>query len=225
MDISIGDTGRTLHLPDTWEQLNTLPEDAPGTVAVGYRLAGSNGVVTLAPLDSQMMPVDREEVVTGIRPSLKEFHAGLVEADAGETPAGDIVVYTVVKTLPPEEGEGRDGEGNPADHGMQYNLTVHLAVETGEYLEPWQIQGFFTETGTTGVRDAVVMELERRKGTVSIGDDGLVGWFVDPYDPALTPADGYLLANLSEDREYDDRFPEHPLSQARAFLGAVIAVD
>ncbi|HCT13453.1 MAG TPA: hypothetical protein DIW82_01300 [Corynebacterium nuruki] len=220
MDIPLGQTGRTLHLPDDWEILNTLPEDAPGTVAVGYQLAGSNAVVTIAPLTSQMMPVDRDEVVAGIRPSLREFHAGLVEADAGETPAGDVIVYTIVKTLPPDEG---DGSGTGA--GMQYNLTLHLAVDNGEYLEPWQIQGFFTETGVTGLRDAAVMDLKRREGAIEITDGGLVGWFVDPYDPSLTPADGYLLANLSEDREYDARFAEHPLSQARGLVTAVIGID
>lgn len=219
MDISIGDTGRTLHLPDSWELLQTLPEDAPGTVAVGYQLAGSTGMVTIAPLDSQMMPVDADAVITGIRPSLQEFHAGLVEADAGETPAGDLLVYTIVKTLPPEEGEGA------GEHGMQYNLTLHIAVENGEYLEPWQIQGFFTETGVMGLRDAAVMDLKRRAEEIRIGDDGLEGWFVDPYDPSLTPADGFLLANLSEGREYDARFPEHPLSCARVFLDTVIAID
>ncbi|MGO1526491.1 MAG: hypothetical protein ACTHXE_10705, partial [Corynebacterium variabile] len=108
---------------------------------------------------------------------------------------------------------------------MQYNLTLHVAVENGEYLEPWQLQGFFTETGTAGMRDAAVMDLKRRAGEISIGDDGLEGWFVDPYDPALTPDDGYLLATLAEDRAYDDRFPEHPLSQARLLLDALIAVE
>lgn len=218
MDITLGSTGRTLHLPSHWEELKTLPEDAPGTVAFGYQLAGSNAVVTLAPLDSQMMPVDRDAVIEGIRPNLKEFHAGLVEVDAGETPAGDLIVYTIVKTLPPAEGEG-------SGQGMQYNLTLHVAVENGEYLEPWQLQGFFTETGLTGVRDTAVMDRERRNGTISIGDNGLEGWFVDPYDPDLTPADGYLLANLSEDRVHDDRFPEHPLSQARLLVDALVAVE
>lgn len=218
MEITIGATGRTLHLPSHWESLDTLPEDAPGSVAFGYQLQGSSAVVTLAPLESQMMPVDRDEILTGIRPSLREFHAGLVEADAGETPAGDVVVYTIVKTLPPEEGEG-------AEHGMQYNLTLHFAVENGDYLEPWQLQGFFTETGVTGLRDAAVMDLMRRSGEISIGDDGLEGWFVDPYDPTLTPADGLLLANLSEDRAHDHRFPEHPLSQARLLLDALISVE
>ncbi|MFZ2561169.1 MAG: hypothetical protein ACTHXE_13405 [Corynebacterium variabile] len=217
MDITLGDTGRTLHLPSHWEVLNTLPEDAPGTVAFGYQLSGSNAVVTLAPLDSQMMPVDRDEVIAGIRPNLREFHAGLVEADAGETPVGDLIVYTVVKTLPPEDAE--------PGSGMQYNLTLHVAVENGEYLEPWQLQGFFTETGTPGMRDAAVMDLKRRSGEISIGDDGLEGWYADPYDPSLTPADGYLLATLAEDRAYDDRFAEHPLSQARLLLDALIAVE
>lgn len=218
MDIPVGETGRTLHLPTHWEGLDILPEDAPGTIAFGYQLAESSAVVTLAPLTSQMMPVDRDEVVAGIRPSLKEFHAGLVEVDAGETPAGDIVVYTIVKTPPPAQGEG-------SDDGMQYNLTLHFAVENGEYLEPWQLQGFFTETGLSGARDVVVFELVRRTREISVGDDGPGGWFVDPYDPGLTLDDGYVLANLSESRDYDDRFPKHPLSQARDMVDAVIALD
>lgn len=233
MDISIGGTDRTLHLADIWSPLDTLPEDPPGTVATGFRTRGCTAVVTVAPLDSQMMPVDRDEVVAGIRPSLMEFHAGLVEADAGETPAGDIVVYTLVKTLPPtgageageDPGEAPEEDAGNSRYGMQYNLTVHLAVDNGEYLEPWQIQGFFTETGVTGMRDAAVMDLSRRAGLIRIGDNGLEGWFVDPYDPTLTPADGYLLSNLGEAREYDDRFPDHPLSRAREFLDAVTALD
>lgn len=148
MDFSIGDTGRTLSLPEHWQELDTVQEDAPGTVAFGYRTPGSFAAVTLAPLDGQMMPVDRDAVVTGIAPSLEEADAELVDVDAGETPTEDLVVYTVVKTPPPSADE-LAAEGIAAEDAgdCQLNLTLHLAVENGEYLEPFMVQGFFTVTG------------------------------------------------------------------------------
>ncbi|MEY8567393.1 hypothetical protein [Corynebacterium sp.] len=137
MDIALGDSGRTLTLPAHWQELDTVPEDAPGTVAFGYRTQASFAAVTLAPLDGQMMPVDRDEVVRGIGPALQEAQAELVEVDAGETPSGDLLVYTVVRTPEPEEGEG-------AGEGDQLNLTLHVAVENGDYMAPFMVQGFFT---------------------------------------------------------------------------------
>ena len=135
MEISIGDTGRTLTLPEHWQGLDTVPEDAPGTVAFGYRTASSFAAVTLAPLDGQMMPVDRDDVISGIRPALEEADAELVDVDAGETPSGDLLVYTIVRTPEPAEGEG-------AGEGDQLNLTLHFALETGEYMAPYLVQGF-----------------------------------------------------------------------------------
>lgn len=137
MDIAIGDSGRTLSLPTHWQELDTVPEDAPGTVAFGYRTAESFAAVTLAPLDGQMMPVDRDDVIRGIQPALEEAQAELVDVDAGETPSGDLLVYTIVKTPEPEEGDGAGEE-------EQLNLTLHFAVENGDYMAPYMVQGFLT---------------------------------------------------------------------------------
>lgn len=139
MEISIGDTGRTFSVPGHWEQLDTLPDDVPGTVAFGYRTADSYAAVTLAPLDGQMMPVDRDEVIRGIRPALVEARAELVDVDAGETPHGDLLVYTIVKTPEPQGPEAGDAAGE----GDQHNLTLHIAVDNGDYLAPFAVQGFF----------------------------------------------------------------------------------
>lgn len=136
MDISIGDTGRTFSLPGHWQGLDTVPEDAPGTVAFGYRSPDSYAAVTLAPLDGQMMPVDRDEIIKGIRPALVEAGAELVDVDAGETPEGDLLVYTIVKTPEPDEGEG-------AGEGDQHNVTLHMAIDNGEYMAPFMVQGYF----------------------------------------------------------------------------------
>ena len=166
MEISIGDTGRTLSLPEHWHELDTVPEDAPGTVAFGYRTPGSFAAVTLAPLDGQMMPVDRGAVVTGITPSLEEADAELVEVDAGETQTGDLVVYTLVKTPPPPEDELEEGD---IAGECQFNLTLHLAVENGEYLEPFMVQGYFTVTGKGGgIAEAETEALDQARDLVTL---------------------------------------------------------
>lgn len=71
------------------------------------------------------------------------------------------------------------------------------------------------EHGTTGIRDTIVAELMMREGRIQIGPSGFVGWFADPYDPALRAAH---LRNLSDDERYDAMFPDHPLSRARRIL-------
>lgn len=155
LTFSIGDSGRSLELPSHWQSLETLPEDTPGTVAFGYRSAGSYAVVTLGPLDGQMMPVDRDEVVEGIQPALDEAGATLVEADAGETPGGDLAVYTIVETDAEDAEDAQDTEDTGdsedteagAEDGVQFSLTLNLAIDNGEYLQPFLVQGYFTSTG------------------------------------------------------------------------------
>lgn len=148
LTLSIGDTGRSLELPEHWESLETLPEDAPGTVAFGYRSAGSSAAVTLGPLDGQMMPVDRDEVVEGIQPALEEADATLVEVDAGETPAGDLAVYTIVQAEAEVEDDDDDDDHDEA--GVQYILTLNLAVDNGEFLQPFLVLGYFSSHGDDG---------------------------------------------------------------------------
>lgn len=148
--ISVGDTGKVINLPGHWEELDSLPDDIPGTVAFGYRSTGSYAVVTLGPLDGQMMPVDRDEVVDAIQPALAEaeVEAVLVEVDAGETPGGDLAVYTIVKTEPSaEEAEEVEDPDGVDVSGVQFNLTLNLAVENGDFLQPFLVQGYFTSTG------------------------------------------------------------------------------
>jgi hypothetical protein len=161
MDIAIGDSGRTLTLPAHWQELDTVPEDAPGTVAFGYRTAASFAAVTLAPLDGQMMPVDRDDVIRGIQPALQEAQAELVDVDAGETPSGDLLVYTIVETPEPEDGDG-------AGEGDQLNLTLHFAVDNGEYMAPYMVQGFFTgdrDEALDQARDLVTLVITAESAT------------------------------------------------------------
>jgi len=51
-----------------------------------------------------------------------------------------------------------------------------------------------------------------------IGANG-EGWVADPYDPTYMQG---ALMNLSEKEEYDEAFPNHPLSQARKIVKFLI---
>lgn len=45
-----------------------------------------------------------------------------------------------------------------------------------------------------------------------------LGWFKDPYDPDWKM--GFLM-NTSENRMFDDAFPEHPLSMLRSLVSFI----
>lgn len=75
------------------------------------------------------------------------------------------------------------------------------------------------ERGMTGVRDAIIFDVKLNSGEVKFeGERGPAGWMQDPYDPERTEG---LARNLADDEQYDERFPDHPLSRARRFLRAV----
>jgi hypothetical protein len=73
------------------------------------------------------------------------------------------------------------------------------------------------ETGMTGLRDAEVLDMMLQSGTVRLDEPAstLVGWMQDPYDPEFVAP---VMRNLSEDPQWDDRFPDHPLSRCRRIL-------
>lgn len=93
---------------------------------------------------------------------------------------------------------------------MQYTLTLHAPG--------LHVQGYFSEGAMTGQRDAVVLELLRRGGTVSVGTGGLEGWMRDPYSGSTV---GFLM-NRSEEPRYDEMFPGHPLTQCRIVVDAFV---
>jgi hypothetical protein len=77
----------------------------------------------------------------------------------------------------------------------------------------FHVNGQFVEAGMTGMRDTMVWELACRQGLVSISDDSK--WMFDSYDKTMHRP--YMM-NLSEKEEYDEMFPDHPLSQCRKFV-------
>jgi hypothetical protein len=66
------------------------------------------------------------------------------------------------------------------------------------------------EHGPTGLREAVILDKVIGKGLVDV--ETRSGWFFDPYDPDFNAP---ILSNLADSEEYDEHFPNHPLTRAR----------
>jgi hypothetical protein len=73
------------------------------------------------------------------------------------------------------------------------------------------------ERGTTGIRDTIVADQLMREGKIRLPDAAgrIINWLSDPYTPT---AEGPMTRNRSEVEEYDAKYPDHPLSRARAIL-------
>lgn len=178
-------------------RLKSLPDDPPGLRCYGIETEGTSVFVTVAPIDrARAMPFDNPKaVVDGIHNALADDQ-GIVEVANGTVGECGRYIYSIVKTA-----------GQPS--GVQYCLTLHVDVN-GELTA---VQGFFSERGVTGMRDAMVLEQCVRAGTISPPD--MKGWTFDPYDPSRRRG---LLMNLSEKAEYDQAFPTHPLSELRDII-------
>jgi hypothetical protein len=112
--------------------------------------------------------------------------------------------------------------------GMGYRYTGMLVVELSGY---WcHIAGVFGERGTTGVREACLTARLLEGGQIKIRKHpfyrrvftrsfGYVeGWFVDPYHAKYR---GIVLRSVTDNEEYDQQFPDHPLTRLRSTLKTV----
>jgi hypothetical protein len=100
-------------------------------------------------------------------------------------------------------------------HGMTYIGSLTFPFRNFSFV----LKAVCVEHGTTGMREAVVLErfLAERDERVESGgvDNALDGWQRDPFDPSYQAP---LMRNLAEDEQYDAQFPKHPLSRVRRFL-------
>ena len=76
------------------------------------------------------------------------------------------------------------------------------------------------ENQPTGTREAMVLEQLLKTGEITVDKaTGIpIGWSRDPYEPNLVAG---MQMNIAEEIKYDEHFPEHPLTRARAFLTRV----
>ncbi len=186
-------------MPARFLKMNSMPEDPPYSNAYGFETPDTGAFAMIYPIPpDNAMPYDNpQSVIVGIHRALGE-NQGLIEVETGKTKTGCRYLYSVVKTL-------REA------HGVQYCMTMH--IDYGECAV--QVQGFFDELGTTGVRDTMVFVRLEQQGTVKTTKEGIEGWNADPYDPEYRYG---CLMNRSEEKRFDELFPHHPLSEARRFV-------
>jgi hypothetical protein len=99
--------------------------------------------------------------------------------------------------------------------GMTYLGSLTLPRRDFSYVIKFQCP----ELGPTGLREAVVMDQELAQQRITIDEAGqLRAWAADPYDPSFT---GGVLRNRAEAEEYDQEFPDHPLSRMRRYVNAL----
>ena len=143
-------------------------------------------------IDCAIPLIDNRELIKGVRMYLNEDQ-GIVEAVNTKTKNNEICAYTILKqAMQPS--------------GMMYILTLQILRDN--YLI--NVHGEFIEHGMIGMRDATIFGALGGK---------LNEWAFDPYDKRVKKG---MLMNKSELKEFDDKFPNHPLSEARKFVEYVL---
>lgn len=185
-----------LQIADGFMKMNSMPDDPADSVAYGNECSTMTSFMLLFPISKEeAMPFGKPElIISGIHNSLAD-NQGLIEVNSGKTKNGTDFIYSIIKS-----------KKQPS--GIQYTLRGHFNYNG----EPLEILAFFDEAGMTGQRDAVIFEIARRENIVDIN---MNGWMADPYSADYKKG---LLMNLSEQREYDQHFPGHPLTELRNFI-------
>ena len=188
--------GKTVCIPEYYQRVDSMPDDPENSVPYMVQTENAMCFALVFPVDeSKSLPRTKEALISGIRQFLGE-NQGLIQVEAAEDH-----VYSIVKTL-------------KEPSGVQYILTYQKFLP--EFI--LNIQAFFEEIGTTGIRDSVGYEMCRRQNLVGTEDDPFAGWARDPYDDSIREG---ALMNLSEREEFDEQFPGFPLSMCREFVRAL----
>lgn len=190
--------GRTISIPEYYQKADSMPDDPVDSIPYMAQTGNAMCFALIFPVDeSKSLPRTKESLIAGIRQFLGE-NQGLIQVKAAED-----YVYSIVKTL-------------KEPSGVQYILTYQKFFP--EFI--LNIQAFFEETGTTGIRDSVGYEMCRRQNLVGTDDDPFTGWARDPYDDSIKEG---ALMNLSEQEQFDAQFPGFPLSMCREFVRSLVS--
>lgn len=192
-----------MKIPSNYQNVKSMPDDPPRSTA--YMTATSNSEVfaLVYPISfSEAMPFSNDaSIIRNIRASVADNQA-LIEVNSGKTKSGNPYVYSIVKTLMEPQG-------------VQYTLILQIMNRVSGDVE--NLRAFFSESGMTGVRDAQVYAALVQQGYLKSGDTE--SWMKDQYEPSLKRN---VLMNLSEYENFDEFFPEHPLSVARNTIQQII---
>lgn len=199
-------------LPEGWHEHTDGSEVGVKNFAINTQ-AGSVRLAVQSVEQSQAMPYGQDQAVVGmIHQQLVDDESGLIEVATVDN--GKIhSVHSVFKR--------RVNEAANPMLKLFYSASLYVHTPSGKtYAFQFQAQ----EEGMTGMRDAQVLAQAQSQGAVTIAPDPttgqpkMQGWQQDPYDPNFTK--GFLM-NQSEKAEYDDAFPQHPLSLLRTAINTI----
>lgn len=177
-------------------------------LAYGARSANALCAIEIAatPLEAAMPYDDVQYVLDFCREDLGEKQ-GVVEIDTGRTKGGHRYIYSIVKS---DVNESEDASF------VVVVYTLNLNIDFRDFT--LSLVGCFQEDGMSGIRDNTVLMLVADMSGKSLSEVMDSGWFKDPYDPDWKI--GFLM-NVSENRMFDDAFPEHPLSMLRNLVSFI----
>ena len=188
--------GKTITIPDYYHRVDSMPDDPENSIPYMVQTGNAMCFALIFPVDeAKSLPRTKDSLIAGIRPCLSEKQ-GLIQVEAN-----DDRVFSIIKSL-------------KEPSGVQYVLTYQKFYT--EFI--LNIQAYFEEIGTTGIRDAIGYELCRKQNLVGSSDDPLEGWAKDPYDETIKAG---ALMNLSETEQFDEQFPGFPLTMCREFLRTI----
>ena len=196
------DEDRYFSLPEYYHKIDVQPDDPKGAKAYGFMSENASCILTAYPIrpEDAMDYADEAGLIEGLHKSVDKNQA-LIEVETGRTNWHKRYIYSIVKTL--------------KENGVQYFVLLHLQRFAEKDL---CVKAFYDEQGVTGQREALVYAMLKSDGTLDkLG--GLDGWSVDPYDHNFKHD---FLMNLSELEQFDESFPNHPLTMARQMIKQVV---
>jgi hypothetical protein len=205
MDIIFKGTDIRIPLDDYWQSVQPKSDDPKDLSIIGLNTPEAYSLVFIKPItENELIPIgNKTSLINGIRKYMNE-NQGFIEVDTNieKNPYS----YSIIKTL-------------LEPHGIQYGINFHIKIKNLYF----QIQGFFEENGTTGIRETQIYEYCRREGIVKVDENNgkmnVIGWTEDPYDKNIT--NGQLM-NIAERENFDEYFPHHPISEARKLIKKII---
>ena len=189
-----------IKLPRIYKKLASSIEDPIDSECFGARTNDYAVIVMTFPADKQFaMPYDDlQTVIDSIRGNLSKEQA-IVEVKGGVTDDNKKYAYSLVKNVTDATG-------------VNYIAMIHIDEEnTTSFI---QIQA--GSPSNSNVREKEIFEKLKKDGVIK---DRKEGWAADPYDSNYK---NDTLKNLSDNEEYDELYPDSPLSKIRELINFII---
>lgn len=138
-----------------------------------------------------------EQLRTFFRNRVSSSHGGLIEVELSGSN-----LHPLVRTI---------FKFSQTPKGVLYLASITLPFKTCNFILNVQA----AEYNTIGMRETLIAKKLVSNGTLVTDQNGYVGWTCDPYDNNFKNG---LLMNKSENKIYDNEFPNHALTQVRDLI-------